>query len=221
MGAGLCDNLAGRIEYQRMKKSNNLTNSGKDETDDLMAFSRDLLRIKRYSGQEEEVVRFIASKMESLGYDEVRIDRFGSVLGRIGNGGKVILFDTHIDTVNVDDEELWAVPPFSGKIVDGFLWGRGSVDMKSGVAAAVYAAAVAKSAGWTGGKTVYVSCTVYEEDCDGEGLRQLLKEYRRKPECAVICEPSANCIVTGQKGKAQIIVRTQGVSAHSSAPEKG
>lgn len=200
---------------------NNLMISGKDVTDDLLAFARDLVRIKSYSGQEEQVARFIASKMESLGYDEVRIDHIGNVLGRIGNGGKVILFDSHIDTVNVDDEDLWAVPPFSGEIVDGFLWGRGSVDMKSGVAAAVYAAVVAKSVGWTIGKTVYVSCTVFEEDCDGEGLRQLLKEYRLKPEYAVICEPSANTIVTGQKGKAQIIIRTQGVSAHSSAPEKG
>ena len=45
------------------------------------------------------------------------------------------------------DEDLWEVPPFSGEIVDGYLWGRGSVDMKSGVAASIYAAAVAKSQG--------------------------------------------------------------------------
>ena len=194
---------------------------GKDMTEDLLAFARDLVRIKSYSGQEEQVAHFIASKMESLGYEEVRIDRVGNVLGRIGNGGKVILFDSHIDTVKVDDQDLWAVPPFSGEVLDGFLWGRGSVDMKSGVAAAVYAAAVAKSAGWISGKTVYVSCTVFEEDCDGEALRQLLQEYGLKPAYAVICEPSANTIVTGQKGKAQVIIRTRGISAHSSAPEKG
>jgi len=194
---------------------------GKDVRDELLEFARDLVRIRSYSGQEEQVARFIASKMESLGYDEVRIDGIGNVLGRIGNGRKVILFDSHIDTVNVDDEDLWAVPPFSGEILDGFLWGRGSVDMKSGVAAAVFAAAVAKSLERVTGKTVYVSCTVFEEDCDGEGLRQLLKESRLKPGYAVICEPSGNAIVTGQKGKAQIIIRTRGVSTHSSAPEKG
>jgi putative selenium metabolism hydrolase len=62
---------------------------------------------------------------------------------------------------------------------------------------------------------------VYEEDCDGEGLRHLLEEHPLKPACAIICEPSSNTIVTGHKGKAQIIIRTKGISAHGSAPEKG
>jgi len=93
--------------------------------------------LKSYSGQEEQVARFIASKMKALDYDEIRIDRFGNVLGRIGTGPKVILFDSHMDTVNVVDEEQWDVPPFSGAMVAGYLWGRGSVDMKSGLAASI------------------------------------------------------------------------------------
>jgi putative selenium metabolism hydrolase len=186
-----------------------------------MAFAQDLVRIKSYSGQEEQIARFIASKMEALGFDEVIIDRYGNVLGRVGDGERVILFDSHTDTVNVMDEDEWDVPPFSGEILDGYLWGRGSVDMKSGAAASIYAAALAKSLGLVSGKTVYVSCTVYEEDCDGEGLKHLLKECNLKPDYAIICEPSANTIATGHKGKAQVIIKTKGISAHSSAPEKG
>jgi len=151
----------------------------------------------------------------------VKIDRYGNVLGRIGRGRKSILFDSHIDTVKVFDEELWEVPPFSGEVREGYLWGRGSVDMKSGAAASVYAAALAKRMGYTSGKTIYVTCTVFEEDCDGEGLKHLMQECNIRPDYAVICEPSSNLIATGHKGKATIIVRTQGVSAHSSAPEKG
>jgi putative selenium metabolism hydrolase len=195
--------------------------NGMDVTDDVLSFTQDLVRIKSYSGQEEQVARFIASKMESLGYDEVKIDRCGNVLGRIGNGEKIILFDSHTDTVNVVDEDLWDVPPFSGEIVDDYLWGRGSVDMKSGAAAAIYAAAIAKNLGLASGKTVYVSCTVFEEDCDGEALKHMLKECNVRPDYAVICEPSSNSIVTGHKGKAQIIIKTKGISAHGSAPEKG
>lgn len=190
---------------------NILRMNGMDVSNDLLSFAQDLVRIKSYSGQEEQVARFLASKMEALGYDEVKIDRFGNVLGRIGNGGKGILFDSHTDTVNVNDEELWDMPPFGGKIADGYLWGRGSVDMKSGMAASIYAAAIAKSQGLASGKTVYVSCTVFEEDCDGEGLRHLLKECNIKPDYAVICEPSSNAIVTGHKGKAQIIIKTKGI----------
>ncbi len=115
----------------------------------------------------------------------------------------------------------WQVPPFSGEILDGYLWGRGSVDMKSSLAASIYAAAIAKSQGLLAGKTVYVSCTVDEEYCDGEGLKHALEELQIKPKYAVICEPSANTISTGHKGKAQVIVQTKGISAHSSAPEKG
>lgn len=192
-----------------------------DMTNDLLAFAQQLVRIKSYSGQEEQIARFIASRMETLGFDDVRIDRYGNVLGRVGNGERVIIFDSHSDTVSVTDEDQWAIPPFSGEIVDGYLWGRGSVDMKSGAAASIYAAGFAKSQGLLSGKTVYVSCTVDEEYCDGEGLKHMLEESNVRPNYAIICEPSANTIATGHKGKAQVIIKTKGVSAHGSAPEKG
>lgn len=195
--------------------------NGIDLSQDLLAFAQELVRIRSYSGQEEQLARCIAAKMEVLGFDEVRIDPYGSVVGRVGSGKKVILFDSHMDTVRVNDEAAWKVPPFSGEIVDGWLWGRGSVDMKSGAAASVYAALAAKQLGLLAGKTVYVSCSVFEEDCDGEGLAHMLEECAIRPDYAVICEPSSNLITTGHKGKAQLLVRTQGISAHGSAPEKG
>jgi putative selenium metabolism hydrolase len=139
----------------------------------------------------------------------------------VGSGEKSILFDSHMDTVEVTDEDQWETPPFSGQIVDGYLCGRGSVDMKSGAAASIYAAAIAKSRAILSGKTIYVSCTVDEEYCDGEGLQHLIEECKIKPDYAVVCEPSSNLISTGHKGKAQVIITTHGVSAHGSAPENG
>ncbi|HEX9012505.1 MAG TPA: YgeY family selenium metabolism-linked hydrolase [Anaerolineaceae bacterium] len=195
--------------------------NGADASADLVAFARDLVRIQSFSAQEEGAARFTASRMEALGFDEVKIDRFGNVLGRVSSGEKTILFDSHTDTVTVEDGGLWRFPPCSGEIADGFLWGRGAVDMKSGLAASVYAAAAAKSQGLLAGKTVYISGTVDEEYCDGVSLGLLLAGQGIRPDYAVICEPSANLIATGHKGKAQLIVRTQGVSAHGSAPEKG
>jgi putative selenium metabolism hydrolase len=195
--------------------------NGKNIAEDLVDFTQGLVRIQSFSGEEGEAIPYIAAKMESLGYDEVKIDRYGNVIGRIGIGDSVILFDSHIDTVKVNDADLWEVPPFSGEIKDGYLWGRGSVDMKSGAAASVYAAAVAKSRGQLQGKTVYVSCSTFEEDCDGEALKYVLEGLKKRPDYAVICEPSSNVIATGHKGKAQVIITTHGVSAHGSAPEKG
>ena len=188
---------------------------------ELIEFAQDLVRIKSLSGQEGELIKFIDKRMIALGFDEVTIDSMGNVLGRIGNGKKSILFDSHVDTVEVNDEGEWDVPPFSGEIVDRRLYGRGSVDMKSAAAASIYAGALAKRSGFTSGKTIYVSCTVFEEDCDGENLKHLFKELNFKPDYAVICEPSHNKIAVGHKGKAQISIKTHGVSAHGAAPEKG
>lgn len=194
---------------------------------DLIGFAQTLVRIPSLSGQEEAVLRAIAQRMTDLGFDEVSFDRMGNLLGRIGDGPTAVLFDSHVDTVAVTDAAHWRVPPFSGELVDGRLWGRGSVDMKSSAAASVYAAALAKRANLAGGKaltegkTVYVSCTVFEEDCDGENLKHLFAERGLRPDYVVICEPSSNTIALGHKGKAQIAITTHGVSAHGSAPEKG
>jgi putative selenium metabolism hydrolase len=188
---------------------------------ELIEFTQSLIRIRSYSGQEEQIIRFIEQKMKALGYDEVIIDSMGNLLGRIGSGEKSILFDSHVDTVAVNDEAEWDVPPFSGNIIDGHLYGRGSVDMKSSIAASIYAGALAKQQGLDTGITIYVSCTVFEEDCDGENLKHLFKERNLRPDYVVICEPSNNVITLGHKGKAQISIKTHGVSAHGSAPEKG
>lgn len=192
-----------------------------DVRNELIEFTQSLVRIKSFSGQEEEIVRFIEQKMIALGYDEVIVDSMGNLVGRIGNGEKAILFDSHVDTVRVYDEGKWSVPPFSGQIVDGRLYGRGSVDMKSGAAASIYAAALTKKLGLDAGKTIYVSCSMLEEECDGENLKHLFAELHLRPNYVVICEPSDNRIAIGHNGKAQLSIKTHGISAHSSAPDKG
>ena len=189
--------------------------------EELIQFAQSLVRVKSMSGQEGEIIKLIEKKMYALGYDEVVIDSMGNIVGRIGNGEKAVMFDSHVDTVEVNDEEKWDIPPFNGEIVNGRLHGRGSVDMKSGVAASIYAGAIAKKAGLASGKSIYVSCGVFEEDCDGENLKHLFKELEFKPNYVIICEPSNNKITLGHKGKAQVSIKTHGVSAHGSAPEKG
>ncbi|MCB8976212.1 MAG: YgeY family selenium metabolism-linked hydrolase [Ardenticatenaceae bacterium] len=188
---------------------------------EIIELAQSLVRLKSLPGQEEAAIKFVAQTMEALGYDEVIIDQMGNVLGRLGNGPTSVLLDAHVDTVAVNDAAEWEIPPFSGAVVNGRLHGRGSVDMKSAVAAAVYAGIVAKNSGLAEGKTIYVSCTVMEEDCDGENLKHLFQELNLRPDYVLICEPSNNQIMLGHKGKAQIAITTHGVSAHGAAPEKG
>ena len=191
------------------------------QKDELIEFAQSLVRIQSPSGQEGKIIRFIEQKMKALGYDEVTLDAMGNLVGRIGGGGKSILFDSHVDVVAVNDENEWTRAPFGGIIADGRLHGRGSVDMKSGAAASIYAGVIARQLGWATRKSIYVSCSVFEEDCDGENLKHLFQELSLKPDFVLICEPSDNVITLGHKGKAQILIKTQGVSAHGAAPEKG
>ena len=142
----------------------------------VIEFARKLVQIRSYSGEEEGVARLVAGKMEELGYDEVFIDAVGNVMGRIGDGPGSVLFDSHMDTVEVNDEEEWISPPFGADIKDGRIYGRGSVDMKSSLAASLYSAVAARDLGFQDGRTIYVTATVSEEYCDGENLKMLFAE---------------------------------------------
>lgn len=189
--------------------------------EDLLGFIQKSIQTRSYSDEEGNFADLIMGRMRKLDFDEVFLDSTGNVVGKVGNGSKIIHFDSHMDTVEVNDEALWKVPPFSGEIVDGSIWGRGSVDMKSALCASVYATAMAKKLGCLEGKTVYVTGTVCEEYCDGESLSLFYNQYHVKPDYCIICEPSNNVITLGHKGKAQIRITTQGVAAHGSAPERG
>lgn len=189
--------------------------------DALIDFTRRLVRIKSYSDCEGEIAEAVVDKMKELGYDEAFIDSTGNAVGFIGSGDVLVHFDSHMDTVEVNDEDEWILPPFAAEIKDGRLYGRGSVDMKSGLAASIFGAALARDKGFTNGKRICVSGSVCEEYCDGENIKMMYRELSIRPDFAVICEPSDDVITLGHKGKAQMLVKTQGVSAHGSAPEKG
>ncbi len=189
--------------------------------DELIAFYREAVRTRSYSDEEGAYAEKILQKMMELGYDESYIDQAGNVVGRVGNGPSILHFDSHMDTVQVNDEEGWKAPPFEAQLVDGMIYGRGSVDMKGGLSASVFAAAFAKKAGLLDGKTVYVTGSVCEEYCDGVCLEHFYKDSGVRPDFCVICEPSDNVITLGHTGKVQARIKTHGVSAHGSAPEKG
>lgn len=188
---------------------------------ELIAFAQKAVQTKGYSDEEEAIANLVIKQMQALDYDEAFIDSVGNAVGRVGNGDTIIHFDSHMDTVEVQDEEDWVHPPFSGTVANGYLYGRGSVDMKSGLAASIFAAGLAKKLGYLQGKTVYVTGSVCEEYCDGENLKLFYQELNLKPDYVIICEPSDNIITLGHKGKAQIRIKTHGISAHGSAPEKG
>ncbi len=191
------------------------------EKEALLHFYKAGIRTKSYSDEEGPYARLIENEMKALGFDEVCIDPTGNVAGRVGSGPRVIHFDGHMDTVKAENPEEWTADPFAAEMVDGEIVGRGSVDMKGGLSAAVHAAALAKKAGLLDGKTVWVTGSVCEEYCDGVCLEHFYRNAGITPDVCVICEPSGNLVTLGHTGKVQARIITEGVSAHGSAPEKG
>lgn len=184
-------------------------------------FLVELVKTPSFSTKEKEVIEVIGKKMREIGFDEVRVDGLGSIIGRIGNGPRVIAFDAHIDTVYPGDLSLWNFDPFDGHIKDGKVWGRGTVDQKGGMAAMVYAAKIIKELGLNNEFTIYFTGTVMEEDCDGLCWQYIINEEKIKPEMVVITEPTNMNIYRGHRGRMEMTVEIGGLSCHGSAPERG
>jgi putative selenium metabolism hydrolase len=187
----------------------------------VAGFLRDLIAITSVSSQEEAVIRRVEREMNASGYDEVRIDAMGNILGRIGSGPRVLAFDAHVDTVDVGNPANWTVDPFRGDERDGVIYGRGACDMKGALASIVYGGRIIKELGLEGDVTLWVVGSVQEEDCDGLCWQYIINEDKLRPEAVVITEPTNLAIYRGHRGRMEIEVRTSGVSCHGSAPERG
>jgi putative selenium metabolism hydrolase len=188
---------------------------------EIVGFLRDLIAIPAESCQEGPVIERIKQEMEKVGFDEVRIDPMGNILGRIGSGSKVIMMDSHTDTVGVGDPKEWAWDPYKGKVEDGFVWGRGTCDQRAGMASMVYAGKMIKDLGLLGDYTLWVVGSVQEEDCDGLAWLYILREDGIRPDCVVITEPTNLHVYRGHRGRMEIEVHVRGRSCHASAPERG
>ena len=200
-----------------------LYNEAKKREDQIANFLKDIVSIPSLSSQEGEVVKFMAAAMKKLGYDEVVIDGMGNLLGRIGNGPRVIAFDGHCDTVDIGDVSLWnKVKPYPAVIQDGKVYGRGATDQKGGIASSVYGIAMLKELGLVPKDlTIWVVASVQEEDCDGLCWQYIIKETKLRPEVVVSTEPTSLQIYHGHRGRMEIEIETKGVSCHGSAPERG
>jgi len=181
----------------------------------------ELVKIKSLSTKEGTVVKKLNEMMADAGFDEIKIDGLGNIIGRIGSGKKVIAIDGHIDTVDIGNIENWTFDPLGGEIKNGFVHGRGSVDQKGGPIAAITAGKILKEIGLTNDVTFYVTGTVMEEDCDGLCWKYIIEEDKIKPDCVIVTEPTNLNIYRGHRGRMEIEVSFFGRSAHGSAPERG
>jgi putative selenium metabolism hydrolase len=205
----------------REDRSDGILARTRAEQERLTGFLQDLVRIPSPSGQEGPVVRRIQQEMEAVGFDEVKIDPLGNVLGRIGDGDRVLAFDAHVDTVGVTDRSAWSCDPYGAELRGGCLYGRGAVDQKAGMAAMVYAGKILKDLDLAPDLQIWMVGSVQEEDCDGLCWLYILREKVLAPEFVVLTEPTDLHLYRGQRGRLEMRVSVRGRSCHGSMPELG
>ncbi len=182
-------------------------------------FAADLIRIPSPPGGEEAVARRVLRELGRLGFDDARIDEVGNVIGVIRGRGEAppVMLSSHLDVVDPGDVSAWTHPPYGGVVADGFLHGRGAMDIKGPLALQTYAAAHFirdRPAG-----DVIVAHTVLEER-GGWGMDYLMASGDVGPGAVIIGEATGGDICIGHRGRAELEIEVRGIAGHASAPDR-
>jgi succinyl-diaminopimelate desuccinylase len=193
----------------------------------LIQLTQDLVRLRTINppGDETRAAAFVAQHLQRAGmFAEVvpheEAGRASVVGGLRGNGERpALLFSGHLDTVPAGDN--WEREILSADVADGKLWGLGSTDMKSGVAALLVAIQAVRSTSVALKGDLLFAGTAGEE-VDSMGAKRLVEQQKLgQVGFMVIGEPTANRVFTAEKGVLWLQVKTKGQTAHGSMPHLG
>ncbi|MEM2760781.1 MAG: M20 family metallopeptidase [Nitrososphaerales archaeon] len=204
---------------------NNITKKVESKFSDILQTASELIMIpsRNPPGEEKGCAQYIYSRLKEIGYETYQInhpfiDR-PQVVGLLrGKNSNAILLNGHIDTVPEGDISKWSMDPFSGAIKDGYLYGRGSVDMKSSLALMIHVAEFTES-----DATVLLMFAIGEERAEPgtSTLLSWIKKFDLRIKYGLVMEPTALQIATSQKGAVWFKIKSRGKAAHASLPSKG
>lgn len=207
--------------------------------DDTVAFLADLVRVPSLLGEEEPAQQLVESRLRELGFEVrsvvpdperlaerpdsgiplVSYEGRRSLVGTLGEGsGPSLVLNGHVDVVSAEPVDRWTTEPFGARIADGRMYGRGSCDMKGGVAAMLLGVEAALSAGPLPGLLAYQS--VIEEECGGNGA--LAAVLATPPaEAALIAEPTNGGMDLVAVGVIWARIVLEADSRHASNADRG
>lgn len=191
----------------------------------LLYLTQKLIRTPSLSGQEEQIARHIAITAQALGYDRVDKDEYGNIVMRMqfSNRGKKLLFHAQMDHVTPGDSANWSFYPYSAEISNGRIYGSGSMDQKSNLAAMILADAWLKKdaqrfSHHLQGELV-IAAAVQQERFDVLATRAIASSVH--PEASIIGGASNLELVRGQPGRAKLELKTLGTMGHVLSPRLG
>ena len=207
---------------------------------DAVSITRDLVRCPSVTPVDAGALGVLENLLKAAGFELHRVtfsepgtEDVENLYARLGTSSPHITFAGHTDVVPVGDEAAWSHGAFSGEVKDGFLYGRGAVDMKGGIACSV--AAVLQYLADNGGKprkdgqgSISFLITGDEEAISVNGTVKLLKwvaERGEKFDHCVLGEPSnvevlGDCIKIGRRGSLNGTLYVDGVQGHVAYPHR-
>ncbi|WP_306112900.1 MULTISPECIES: succinyl-diaminopimelate desuccinylase [unclassified Roseovarius] len=202
-----------------------------DSPTDPVALTAELVRCPSITPEEGGALVVLADLLTAAGFTCTRVDRGGvsNLFARWGEKGaaRTFGFNGHTDVVPLGDEAAWSMPPFGAEIRDGYLWGRGATDMKSGVAA--FAAAAVDFVRDTPPDGAVILAITGDEEGDAEdGTTALLDWMAQEGEAMDVClvgEPTCpdkmgEMIKIGRRGSLSAWFTITGVQGHSAYPHR-
>lgn len=195
---------------------------------DPVELTADLIRCRSVTPAEGGAIALLQRLLNENGFDCTRCDRndIANLYARTPGNGPLFGFAGHTDVVPEGDAAQWTHPPFDGVIADEQLWGRGAVDMKSGVAAFISAAIDYRDAGGEGDIALLI--TGDEEGNAKDGTVAILDWMRENGEAVTHClvgEPTCpkhlgDMIKIGRRGSMTADFRAIGVQGHTAYPHR-
>ncbi|HYM39961.1 MAG TPA: ArgE/DapE family deacylase [Thermoplasmata archaeon] len=210
------------------------------DMDRLVSFLRELIAIPSLGGHERDAQDEVAAAMREIDLDvddwnldlaqlrshpmfamEVERTEGRGVVGTLRGegGGKSLILNGHVDVVPPGDPANWRFPPWEGAVHDGRVHGRGSVDMKGGLACALFAVKAIHDAGARLRGSVILESVIGEEDGGVGTLAACLRGYHA--DGAVVVEPTQLRVAPSQAGALTFRITVPGLSAHACVREEG
>ncbi|MFC4120774.1 M20 family metallopeptidase [Nonomuraea zeae] len=201
------------------------------DADGVVAFTQALVRIPSTNDpargrNERPAAELVEAKMREWGWAPVVYEaapgrpNVVAVVEGGGGDGPTLMFEGHTDVVTEGDLSTWTVDPFGGEIRDGRLWGRGSADMKSGLAATLYATRALQLAGPFPGRIKV--CALADEEGLMIGAHHFVSAgLTADVDGAIVAEPEAGEICATAKGALRLRVDLTGKMAHGAMPQHG